>query len=242
MSEVYKAIEAPTIEQKIRAKKMLLTVGLFSIVMMFAAFISAYVVMRYASPYWVNISIPGEFWISTMIIVASSFCIHFAKKMLANGKRQLSIILTTLTMVLGILFCLQQYQGFLKLSALGMPFTVNAIEHINAEYGQDYYITTGEGVQLIYLNGNYFLPGDTEPITNEVKGYENTAASYFNFIVAFHAAHVFLGILVLVITVILFFTNYVNQNNSLLLSQAGRYWHFVDLLWVFLLLFLYLIH
>lgn len=242
MNKANTLVEGPTIEQRIRAKKMLLTFGLFTIVMMFAALISAYIVMRYASPFWVNISMPPEFWTSTLIILSSSASIHFAVKFLRQGRKEISLALTGVTLVLGLLFCFQQYNGFLKLSSLGMPLTGNSLLYLDGDYGKDYFITNNKGEVISYINGDYYSPGQELAITEEVQGNNNTAASYFNFLVILHAAHVGLGILVLLICVVLLLTGILNKGNSLFLSQTGRYWHFVDALWIFLLLFLYIIH
>ncbi len=242
MEQAQTTFRAPLTEQKIRAKKMLLTFALFTIVMMFAALISAYIVMRNASPFWVNINMPSEFWVSTVIILLSSATIHFALKFLEQGKKQISLILTVLTLVMGIAFCAQQYNGFLKLSSLGMPFTGNGLMHLSGEYGQDYYITNKDGARLSYINEEYYVPNQNMSITEEVLGNRNTSASYFNGLVILHAIHVGGGILALIIVVLLTVIGVVKKERPILLSQVSRYWHFVDGLWIFLLLFLYLIH
>ena len=236
------AIQGPTTEQEIRAKKMLLTVGLFSIVMMFAAFSSAYIVIRNSTSYWVNISMPQEFFTSTIFILLSSATIFFANRYLKNGKQKVAMALTVVTLILGSLFCYQQYQGFKKLAKLNMTFTGNSLMNIEGVYGQDYFITTSEGERLSMINGDYFLPGQTDPVTNDVHGMHNGAASYFNGLVILHVIHVAVGILFLLILVIWLLLKTVNKERPLWMQQIARYWHFVDGLWLYLFLFLYLIH
>ena len=236
------ALKGPTKEQNVRAKKMLLTVGIFSIVMMFAAFSSAYIVSKYAARYWVNITIPQEFITSTFLIFASSITIFAARKFLFARKQAISSVLVLVSLVLGTLFCVNQYNGFLKLSELGLNFTGNFLEHLNGEYGTDYVITTNSGEVLDYRNGDYYLKGIEEPLTNEIGGLGNTAASYFNGLVFLHVAHVAVGILFLVALVIMVLVSFVNRDNNLWFRQIERYWHFVDGLWIYLLLFLYFIH
>ena len=242
MEEQTVALEGPTREQQVRAKKMLLTVGIFSIVMMFAAFSSAYIVSKFAARYWVNITIPQEFTTSTLLIIASSITLFAARKFLFTKKQSLSGILTIVTLILGTLFCMNQYQGFLKLSELGLNFTGNYIEHLNGEYGKDYVITTNTGEVLDFREGDYYLSGIDEPVTHEIEGLGNTAASYFNGLVIVHVVHVGAGILFLVALVIMVVINFVNRENNLWFRQIERYWHFVDGLWIYLFLFLYFIH
>ncbi|NND76904.1 MAG: hypothetical protein HKN39_01815 [Flavobacteriales bacterium] len=236
------AIEGPTSEQQIRAKKMLLTVGLFSIVMMFAAFSSAYIVIRNSTSYWVNISMPQEFFTSTILILLSSVTIFFANRFLKKGNNSLAIGLTALTLVLGSMFCFQQYQGFQKLADLNMTLTGNSLMNIKGVYGQDYVITTSEGETLSMINGDYFKPGESDPVTNDVHGMHNGAASYFNGLVILHVLHVAVGILFLLLLVIWLLIKTVNKDRPLWMQQVARYWHFVDGLWLYLFLFLYLIH
>lgn len=236
------AIKGASPKQEIKAKKMLLTVGLFSIVMMFAALSSAYIVIRYSTSYWVNIVMPQEFISSTVLIIASSVCIIFAVKMMRRAKQTLAAILVGVTLVLGSLFCYQQYQGFTKLAGLGMTFTGNSLMQLDGVYGQDYYITAMSGERLTYINGDYFIPNEIEPVTLDVHGMNNGAASYFNGLVILHVVHVAVGILFLIFLVIVVLANKVNKDRPLWMTQVSRYWHFVGGLWIYLLLFLYFIH
>ncbi len=56
-----------------------------------------------------------------------------------------------------------------------------------------------------------------------------------------HALHIIIGIIF--ITIILIFTanGSVNSNNYVKLENAGLYWHLVDIIWIFLFPFFYLI-
>jgi cytochrome c oxidase subunit 3 len=56
-----------------------------------------------------------------------------------------------------------------------------------------------------------------------------------------HGLHVFAGILVLFFILILIRGGSVNENRFVLLENAGLYWHFVDIIWVFLFPLFYLI-
>ncbi|HKL39423.1 MAG TPA: hypothetical protein VJ894_02030, partial [Cryomorphaceae bacterium] len=62
---------------KERSKKMVLYIGIFSIVMLFAGFSSAYVISSY-NEIWVNLSMPDAFYISTGLILLSSLTIKLA--------------------------------------------------------------------------------------------------------------------------------------------------------------------
>jgi cytochrome c oxidase subunit 3 len=77
----------------------------------------------------------------------------------------------------------------------------------------------------------------------EVNEYGNTVfADFFFFITGFHGFHVLTGIL---INVVIFFNviigTYEKRGNYEMVEKVGLYWHFVDLVWVFVFTFFYLV-
>jgi cytochrome c oxidase subunit 3 len=69
-----------------------------------------------------------------------------------------------------------------------------------------------------------------------------TFAALFFFITGFHGFHVFSGV---VLNVIIFFNSangmYEKRGHYEMVEKVGLYWHFVDLVWVFVFTFFYLI-
>lgn len=67
-------------------------------------------------------------------------------------------------------------------------------------------------------------------------------ADFFFFITGFHGFHVFSGV---VINVIIFFNvilgTYQRRGHYEMVEKVGLYWHFVDLVWVFVFTFFYLV-
>ena len=67
-------------------------------------------------------------------------------------------------------------------------------------------------------------------------------ANYFFFITGFHGFHVMSGIL---INIIIFFNvilgTYERRGSYEMVEKVGLYWHFVDLVWVFIFTFFYLV-
>ena len=77
----------------------------------------------------------------------------------------------------------------------------------------------------------------------EVNEYGNTIfADFFFFITGFHGFHVFSGI---IFNIIVFFNvivgTYEKRGHYEMVEKVGLYWHFVDLVWVFVFTFFYLI-
>ena len=67
-------------------------------------------------------------------------------------------------------------------------------------------------------------------------------ADFFFFITGFHGFHVFSGVL---INIIIFFNvvigTYERRKSYEMVEKVGLYWHFVDLVWVFVFTFFYLV-
>ena len=65
---------------------------------------------------------------------------------------------------------------------------------------------------------------------------------YFYAITGFHGFHVFSGVCINLVMLIMTEKNvFANRGHYLMIEKAGLYWHFVDLVWVFVFLCFYLI-
>jgi cytochrome c oxidase subunit 3 len=67
-------------------------------------------------------------------------------------------------------------------------------------------------------------------------------ADFFFFITGFHGTHVFSGV---VLNILIFYNTangvYENRGHYDMVEKVGLYWHFVDLVWVFVFTFFYLV-
>ena len=95
-----------------------------SIIMLFAAFTSAYLV-RKAEGNWVEFDLPNLFSYSTIVLLASSASMHFAY--LAAKKDQFNAlrISISITFVLGLLFLVMQFYGWIQLVEMNVYFVGN---------------------------------------------------------------------------------------------------------------------
>lgn len=67
-------------------------------------------------------------------------------------------------------------------------------------------------------------------------------AMFFFFITGFHGFHVFSGVIINIVMLKMTQNNvFQNRGHYLMIEKAGLYWHFVDLVWVFVFLCFYLI-
>ncbi len=84
-----------------------------------------------------------------------------------------------------------------------------------------------EGFHQIVASGYYFT-GETSNVTMS-----------FIYVIAFvHVLHVFAGLLSLLVVIYNHFKQKYTATNMLGMELSGTFWHFVDILWLFLFLFL----
>ncbi len=118
---------------------------------------------------------------------------------------------------------------------------------------QDLYIRTldfneeGEKVILSREESQKWLDNNAIGIVEGANLTENEYgpplfADFFFFITGFHGFHVFTGVL---INLIIFFNvvvgTYERRGSYEMVEKVGLYWHFVDLVWVFVFTFFYLV-
>lgn len=111
-------------EQRIKekAQRNLVRLGIFSIVMLFGGFTSAYVV-RHDGGAWFGINLPRQFWISSAVILCSSVTLIMAQWGYSKDKKRLGNLLMGATLILALLFTLFQWLGWKELVAAGVFFS-----------------------------------------------------------------------------------------------------------------------
>jgi cytochrome c oxidase subunit 3 len=178
---------------KIHPQKFAVLVSCASVVMLFAALTSAYVV-RQAAGNWLEFPMPVLFLYSTITLIASSFTLHFSYKGFLSGNVKSYKYLLLLTFVLGILFIYLQYKGWMALVALGVELGTNP-----------------SGSFLYVLSG-------------------------------LHAAHILGGLAAVFVAILHAFILpfEVSAKRKLRFEMTQIYWHFVDILWIYLIVFLWL--
>ncbi len=177
-------------QSKINPHKLALWIAIGSIIMMFAAFTSAYVVRR-AAGNWLEFKLPDIFLVNTVVILLSSLTLQLAYTGFKQKKEQQYKGFLIATFLLGFAFVVLQYQGWEAMTEMGATFTVNP------------------------------------------------SSSFIYVISGLHAAHVLGGIAAL--TVALTHAYVLPYKPTLRRKQrfelVVHYWHFVGILWVYLMVF-----
>jgi cytochrome c oxidase subunit 3 len=89
--------------------------------------------------------------------------------------------------------------------------------------------------------GEYFHKSN-DPALAPSATYTQQFANLFFTITGFHGFHVFSGVIInIIITVNVLAGTYAKRGSYLMIEKVGLYWHFVDLVWVFVFTFFYLV-
>jgi cytochrome c oxidase subunit 3 len=190
MSQVAIHKDSP-LRNKIHPQSFALYASFASIFMMFAAFTSAYIV-RQSSGDWLDFAVPTLFYFSTAALLISSFTIHYSYNSFKNNKEQSYKIFLLISLVLGILFVVLQYNGWSQMFAQGIDMK------------------------------------------------RNLSGAFFYLITGAHAAHILGGVSAIIVAIIHAYTLpfKVTEKRRHRFSLVVQYWHFVDVLWIYLLVFL----
>ena len=183
----------PKVKERIHPQKMYLWVGLGSIVMMFAGLTSAHIVKK-GQANWLEFDFPKVFFISTLVILLSSYTIQMALKKYKEKNQEAYRSFISISSFLGLLFIALQIRGFLDLNASNVAL---------------------------------------------VGAKSNSAASFLFVIVGLHLLHVLGGVIALLIFRFKAKSVRNKMDNVLSVDLISTYWHFVDILWIYLLVFLY---
>jgi len=186
--------QGTTEEKRARSKMMMLWFGIGSLIMSFAGLISAFIVSKKREDWLNDFQLPNAFLVSVALILISSLTLILAKRALKQNNMQMVTVWLLGTLVLGIAFVYNQFEGFSQIIEAGYNFT-----------------------------------GPTSNVT----------ISFIYIIAILHIGHVIAGLICLIVVIYNHFKQKYNANNMLGFELAANFWHFVDVLWLVLFLFLY---
>lgn len=249
--------------------KLMMWYFLVSDAFTFAGFLIAYGALRFSNPTWpvpdfVFSSLPGGIHgaplifvtIMTFVLLFSSFTMVRAVQEGGRENKQGVVKWMLLTIIGGI--------GFLGCQAWEWN-TLIAKEHMtvhtnpfgtHTESGT-YLEGDGHGIEAgdKFVKGDSYLihkhHGNWHPLKYKTDAGETKTQVFgpkafgalFFFITGFHGFHVLSGVVFLIIILINVISGlYVKRRNGYeMVEKIGLYWHFVDLVWVFVFLVFYLI-
>lgn len=149
------------VQEKVR--KNLIWIFIFAVIMLFGGLTSGYIVNQ-GSNFWVHITMPQAFMLSTVVIILSSITLFIARKTIQQNKFGPTSALLGITLFLGLLFGYFQLSGWNYLINTGNALSSDII-NAKGKYG-NYFSLTYEQKEISYDNYEFFWQG--EPISEEI--------------------------------------------------------------------------
>ena len=134
MNQVVLHKDSP-VRNRIHPQSFALYASFASIMMMFIAFTSAYIVKQ-SSGNWLEFQIPNLFYISTAILLMSSFTLHYSYSSFKKANEKPYKLFLVLSLILGVAFVVCQYKGWMEMFGQGIDMKRNLS-------GAFFYLITG---------------------------------------------------------------------------------------------------
>jgi cytochrome c oxidase subunit 3 len=204
-------------------------------VMFFGGLIGSYMVYRFTSPdVWgaasrhLNVGL-GTF--NTVVLLSSSLAMALAVHGGETGDRKAQVRYLLLTIVLGTAFLMvkgvEYYQEYRDHLIPGPEFSVEALD---LKPLGDQSTQTRASASDLSITPDQFRN----------RRAELFFVFYF-FMTGLHALHMIIGLVLLAIMVVMARRGRFTAEYSAPLELSGLYWHFIDIVWVFLYPLLYLV-
>jgi cytochrome c oxidase subunit 3 len=223
--------------------KLMMWYFLMSDAFTFGAFLISYGTIRFSQNFWPDpnkvfnafpfaghANLPLAFVsLMTFILIVSSVTMVLAVHAGHHNDKKGVIKWMIWTIVGGIAFLACQAWEWTHLITGDHAVLVNGVvEHIGTTVTRNPW---GPEVQGMMHEGHHV--GTTGPVA---------FGGYFFGITGFHGFHVFSGVVINIIMLIMTMNGvFERRGHYLMIEKAGLYWHFVDLVWVFVFLCFYLI-
>ena len=124
MAAELKLVEEAKKPMSMNPKKFALWLFIVSVIMVFAALTSAYIV-RQAEGNWLIFELPQLFWITSVIILVSSGTMHWAYIAAKHDNPESVKVATIITTILGVAFLVGQFMAWSDLVANNVFFVGN---------------------------------------------------------------------------------------------------------------------
>ena len=126
----------------------------------------------------------------------------------------------------------------LLMSSLTMVLAVSAIQRGDHRALRSWLLVTTV-LGTVFISGQVY---EFKEFLNEGLGFTTSpASSAFYTLTGFHGAHVTIGIVMLVSTLVLSLRGRITQQKAEAVEIVGLYWHFVDVVWILVFTIVYLI-
>ena len=158
--------------------------------------------------------------INTVVLIASSLTVALAVHAAQEGKQKQIVGYLGATLLLGVAFLVIKY------------FEYESKLHIHPAHH------AAANVRLFPMAGWFYVDGELAPIANQMRMF---MVLYFA-LTGMHALHMIIGIGLLLVIIWMAHRGAFTPRWYTPVEIFGLYWHFVDIIWIFLFPLLYLVN
>jgi cytochrome c oxidase subunit 3 len=224
-------------EQQKEAASLGMWVFLITEIMFFGGMFSAYLVYRYwfYTPFVLGSTSLNILYgaVNTGVLICSSLTMAMAVLSAAMGRRKLLIGFLIATLLLGCAFlgikAVEYHDKYVEHHIPGHDFKFDSYTDVSGKEIRTYNVQGPDG-KVHTMN-----VGDVD---------QGAAQIYFSLYFAMtgmHALHMVIGVGLLTTLIIMAYRNQFSAEWYTPVENIGLYWHFVDIIWIFLFPLLYLI-
>jgi cytochrome c oxidase subunit III len=214
-----------TLEQQQETSSFGMWLFLLTEIMFFGGLFCAYLIYR---NWYYPAFVSGSHQLSivlgttnTAVLIASSFTMAMAVYSAEMRNRKALITYLLLTITLGLAFlgikADEYHEKWEKHHVPGLNFSVNDFIHVNPAYPDD------------------------KPLPLDMAEKTQVYFSLYFAMTGMHALHMIIGVSLLIILVVRAWGGAYTDGHMTMIENFGLYWHFVDIVWIFLFPLLYLI-
>lgn len=202
-------------EQQVKSATLGMWVFLLTEIMFFGGMFGAYTVYRnlYPEAFASTSRYMNPFWgaVNTLVLICSSLTMALAVRSAQIGNRRMIIWFLIFTMIFGVAF----------LGVKGVEYTEHWNDHKVPGFGFEYEATAPHDSNLFHHAQILFC--------------------FYFFMTGFHALHMIVGVGLMITLLVMAVRGRFGPHYYTPVEIGGLYWHFVDIVWIFLFPLLYLI-
>ena len=172
------------------------------------------------------------------VLLMSSVTMVLAVAATERNDRRMEQIWLASTIVLGLIFLGGQVYEFDKM--FSEKFVTVSITEQNGETKLVGIVEHDLEKELPKLQKEHPGATFTESAPKPTTWTTSLFGSTFFTLTGFHGTHVGIGVIWLAVVLVMSLRGHISSRNSLTLEMVGLYWHFVDLVWVFIFALFYL--
>jgi len=217
------AIERPShvahqfddMEQQVKTSTLGMWVFLLTEIMFFGGLFGAYTVYRsmYPEAFATTSMYMAPFWgaVNTIVLICSSLTMALAVQSAQIGSKRALIWFLIFTMIFGVMF----------LGVKAIEYTEHWNDHKVPGFGFEYEQSSPHDSNLFHHAQIFFC--------------------FYFFMTGFHALHMVVGLGLMTVLLVMAMRGRFSPGYYTPIEIGGLYWHFVDIVWIYLFALLYLI-